>query len=331
VPEGYNLASAYVTILPDMDKFVAELASKLNAAVDNMQPKVKVDAQLDPASVAEVEAELDSLPAAEVKIKSVMDDPVHGLLADLGMTATQAIQAKVTQGFDIFGAAAAQKAAQSAAQAAANASPIIEKTDMPIGQILQQVAAAHAAGQAAASASPFVFPAHVDFNALPGAVKSAVIAASIAAPSRAGAGIAAGIMSGANQQAIPQDILLAAIASRTTQGAMNAASYYGIPLPQAGGGGGGGGGGGFLSRLFGGLFDPGGGAHGNSLGRNLFWGNNRVPFLGALAGMGSIGSLMGFGPEHAITTGIGLAGSAAGAVIGGGLLGAGMGAVTGVG
>ena len=75
-------------------------------------------------------------------------------------------------------------------------------------------------------------------------------------------------------------------------------------------GGGGGGGGGLMAAFgAGGLFGKGG----------LGWGGG---FLG-MAGIGSILSLAGFGPEHLITTGLGLAGSAAGGVLGGGLLASG--------
>ena len=49
------------------------------------------------------------------------------------------------------------------------------------------------------------------------------------------------------------------------------------------------------------------------------------------AGFGSIASLAGFGFEHLLTTGLGLAGSAAGGAIGGGLLGLGAAGVGGVG
>jgi hypothetical protein len=49
------------------------------------------------------------------------------------------------------------------------------------------------------------------------------------------------------------------------------------------------------------------------------------------AGFGSVGALAGFGPEHALTTGIGLAGSAGGAALGGGLLAAGSLGVSAVG
>lgn len=76
-----------------------------------------------------------------------------------------------------------------------------------------------------------------------------------------------------------------------------------VPVP-AGGGSGGGDGRGILSKL-------------------LWGGGSAIPFLGAAAGMGSIGSFAGLGPEHVLMTILGLAGSATGGLAGGGLLAAG--------
>ena len=82
------------------------------------------------------------------------------------------------------------------------------------------------------------------------------------------------------------------------------------------------------------LANAAGGRGGGGLLRSIFWGRgSRGVFgLGAgLAGMGSLGSLAGLGPEHVLMTLGGLAGSAAGAGIGAGLLGLGSMGVMGVG
>lgn len=84
-----------------------------------------------------------------------------------------------------------------------------------------------------------------------------------------------------------------------------------------------GGGGGFWGSLLGSMFGKGGGGIGGFLGLGKGF--------GGMAGFGSILSLAGFGFEHLLTTGIGLAGSAAGAGLGLGLLGAGSLGVAGVG
>ena len=74
----------------------------------------------------------------------------------------------------------------------------------------------------------------------------------------------------------------------------------------------------------------------------LLWGGGgggslvgRIPGLGlaagATAGVGSLGSLAGFGPEHLLMTLLGIGGSAAGGAIGGGLLAGGALGVAGVG
>ena len=77
----------------------------------------------------------------------------------------------------------------------------------------------------------------------------------------------------------------------------------------------GGGGGGILMRL---LFGRGGkGMGGGGFGRF------GLGLLGMGAGMGSLASFAGLGPEHVLMTALGLAGSAAGGMIGGGILGAG--------
>lgn len=88
------------------------------------------------------------------------------------------------------------------------------------------------------------------------------------------------------------------------------------------------GGSGFLATLLGasvGSLFAGGRGGGGFLSSALWGGGSGIPFLGGLAGMGSLGAAAGLGPEHAIMTGVGLAGSAAGATIGGGLLALGAG------
>lgn len=64
----------------------------------------------------------------------------------------------------------------------------------------------------------------------------------------------------------------------------------------------------------------GGGRRGGGLLSALLWGGGG---MFGLAGMGSLASFAGLGPEHALMTGVGIAGSAAGALGGAGLLGAG--------
>ena len=93
---------------------------------------------------------------------------------------------------------------------------------------------------------------------------------------------------------------------------------YGPGFP-GGGGEGGGGWGGLLGAIFGG----GGGGGGGFLSSLLWGGGSGLPFLGGLAGVGSLGSFAGFGPEHFLMTGVGLGGSLAGAGLGAGLLGLG--------
>lgn len=92
----------------------------------------------------------------------------------------------------------------------------------------------------------------------------------------------------------------------------------------------------------GGLLGGAGAATGGGLLGNLLWGGG-TGFMAALlspltglqklfsASFGSLGSLAGFGPEHAILTGVGLAGSLGGAGLGAGLLGLGSLGVAGVG
>ena len=97
--------------------------------------------------------------------------------------------------------------------------------------------------------------------------------------------------------------------ARTTAGATAIAGALG--LATLAGGGRGGGGGGILGALG--------------------FGTSGLPFLGGLAGIGTLGSLLGFGGERVAMTGIGLAGSFGGAMLGGGLLGLGSLGVMGVG
>jgi hypothetical protein len=88
-------------------------------------------------------------------------------------------------------------------------------------------------------------------------------------------------------------------------------------LLAAGRGEGGGGGGGLVGLLGGSGGEEGGGSSGWR--RKALWGAG----LFGLAGMGTLGSLAGFGPEHVLLTGLGLLGSAGAGALGGGLLGAG--------
>lgn len=81
--------------------------------------------------------------------------------------------------------------------------------------------------------------------------------------------------------------------------------------------GGGGGGGGALGAAAGAAAGGGGRGGMGGLLSALLWGGGGM--LG-LAGMGSLASFAGLGPEHALMTGVGLAGSAVGAGLGGGLL-----------
>jgi hypothetical protein len=76
---------------------------------------------------------------------------------------------------------------------------------------------------------------------------------------------------------------------------------------------GGGGGGGSVGALLRGLLSAAGWGGGKGIGG----------FLGGMASFGSILSLMGFGAEHVAATGVGVAGSLAGAGLGAGFLGAG--------
>ncbi len=97
----------------------------------------------------------------------------------------------------------------------------------------------------------------------------------------------------------------------------------------AGGGGGGGGSGLPAAALAAAAASRGGGGQGGGGGllSTLGWGGG----LFGMAGFGSILSLAGFGAEHLLTTGIGLAGSLGGAALGGGLLALGAGGVAAVG
>lgn len=90
---------------------------------------------------------------------------------------------------------------------------------------------------------------------------------------------------------------------------------------------------GTLGRAFG---TGGGGGDDNGGGGSGIWsaftgGGSGLPFLGATAAFGSIGSLLGFGAEHVIAMAIGTIGSMLGGIIGGGLLGLGALGVGGVG
>ena len=92
-----------------------------------------------------------------------------------------------------------------------------------------------------------------------------------------------------------------------------------IPVYLAPGGSGGGGGGVPPVALGGG----GGGGGGIDWARLLLGGGGRVPWLGAIAGTaaaGSLGSFAGLGPEHLLTTALGVLGSAGSGALGGGLL-----------
>ena len=95
---------------------------------------------------------------------------------------------------------------------------------------------------------------------------------------------------------------------------------------------------GALGGLFGWLGAKGGGGNREGMLTALGWGKGGgipIPFLGAvgggLAGFGSILGLGGFGAEHVLTTGLGIAGSAVGGLIGGGILAGTTLAVAGVG
>jgi tail lysozyme len=67
----------------------------------------------------------------------------------------------------------------------------------------------------------------------------------------------------------------------------------------------------------------GGGGDRGLIGRAFWGGGSKLPWLGAAAGAGSIGAFAGFGAEHFLFTGLGLAGSAGAATLGGGLIAAG--------
>ncbi|MDE2096453.1 MAG: hypothetical protein KGL39_04345 [Patescibacteria group bacterium] len=77
----------------------------------------------------------------------------------------------------------------------------------------------------------------------------------------------------------------------------------------------------------------GGGGGATGLLAALGWGSGKGLFgiLGGMASLGSIASLAGFGAEHVVTSGVGIAGSLAGAGLGAGLLGLGSMGVMGVG
>lgn len=100
-----------------------------------------------------------------------------------------------------------------------------------------------------------------------------------------------------------------------------------IPLLLGAGGGAGGGGGGNRTIDIFHHADNSGGGGGTDFGAIssalLFGGGSKIPFLGTMAGLGSLASFAGLGPEHVIMTALGLAGSAAGGILGGGLLGLG--------
>lgn len=338
MPDSGSLADAYVTILPDMSKFVEELAQKLQEAVNSQHPKVvvDVDANLVPfeTKLTEAEAEgqsfagqtfnanlgadlsdlIGGLSAAKATVDKFAAEDVRKQLileADASMLGTgpKLGNAKATQAIlDMFG----------------NAIKVPVEADP--ANLAQSLSAADAAGQVIADNLPPI-ELKLDLN-------QAYLNAQIAA---AKTKIAAASLIGASKMKdfgglTPTAAALIA-SSGTKIAAQNQISQAGIPLVLPGGaGGGGGGGGGTLAAMFPGMFGDGTGKGGSgTLAQSLLWGKSGVPFLGALAGMGTLGSLAGFGPEHAITTGIGLAGSAVGGAIGGGLLGAGMLATTGVG
>lgn len=97
-------------------------------------------------------------------------------------------------------------------------------------------------------------------------------------------------------------------------------------LLAAGNGGEGGGNGGLLGLL--GAAGGNSGDRNNGMMRKLLWGTGGV--LG-LAGMGTLGSMAGFGLEHVLFTGAGLLGSATSGLLGGGLLALGAAGKMGVG
>lgn len=96
--------------------------------------------------------------------------------------------------------------------------------------------------------------------------------------------------------------------------------------------------GGFFSRIFGRLLGGSGGEGSTSgfgnLGSaffNLLGFHRTRGFLGAFPALGTLGSLLGFGKEHVLATGVGVGGSLLGGAVGGGLLGLGSLGVAGVG
>jgi hypothetical protein len=90
-----------------------------------------------------------------------------------------------------------------------------------------------------------------------------------------------------------------------------------------------------LAALMGAVASSGGAGGDGGAGVNLLkafgFGSSNVPGLGFAAGFGTLGSLMGFGAEHIILTGVGIGGSMIGAGIGAGLLGLGAGGTMAVG
>ena len=75
-PEGVggdNLASAYVTILPDMDRFTEELAQGVQEAVDSQHPEVQVHADLDPFILELAKGIEEATDALHPKVKVEAD------------------------------------------------------------------------------------------------------------------------------------------------------------------------------------------------------------------------------------------------------------------
>ena len=298
-------------------------AAAANAAMDSVIAKWSLMSKMAQAMATSVQASMASVVASTVAAQTALDA--------FGQT-----QVTATIGLDAAPFLTSLEAARAAAEAGVT---------IPIryeGSAVGAAAAGVAAQGVASSAGPSVAGSAISAAAgsqMAAAVNGGQYDAMLAAmrgatPANAAGPAVARYAAGAVRppSAAPNTAYDALLASGITSGAGLAAlrSAQIADAAAAAGGSSGGGGGGLLGFL-GGMAAGAGGGRAPGL-ATLFTGNSaRLGVLGGLVGLGAaipgahgLLGLMGFGPEHALTTAIGIGGSAVGAGLGGLAAGAGV-------
>lgn len=295
-----QVGAAYVDVLPDMDRFAAELAAGLEAATRSARVSIGIDADMA-SFMASLEA---GLAAARAKAVSI---PIT---------------------VDASRAAAGLAAARTSLGAAAAASDLSMNLGVDDAGVATGLAAAEASGRAFSSEE---FDAKLGFKV----DYDSLIAALAAARTTVGATAIGGVLAGGSPYNVDAKILAALSQAHTSAGASAIAQDAGIAVADKGSGGflsgllaGRGGGGGIKWPLLLGAAAAGAGAFAPGFGA---LGGLGIPAAMGVGGGTMAMDLLGLSIPHLIMTGVSLASAAGGGLLGGGLLGLGSLGVAGVG